>query len=204
VNLLARRLASVAGAAVIALGIVAPAHAARDTHTDASGDVTQITCDAQGDNCTEAAAPTVTNGDILATEVIHGARKVTLFATFADLEPTNYLHLDIARIVTNERLQRYVTITSIDGQSHVQLHRPSGRQVACRGLRGTVDFTANTVFIKVPRYCLSRPRWIQAGIGNFSGDMTTGLEDGGTYDDAYATGGTADADLVLSPRIKRA
>lgn len=203
-NPIARRLAAAAGAAVIALGIAAPAHAARYTYTDASGDVTQITCDAQGDNCTEAAAPTATNGDILATEVVHGARKVTLFATFADLEPTNYLHLNLARIVTNEHLRRYVTVTAIDGQTHVQLHRPSGRAVACRGLRGTVDFTANTVAIKVPRYCLSRPRWIQAGIGNFAANMMTGPEDGGTYDDAYATGGTGEADLVLGPRIKRA
>lgn len=203
-NLLARRMASFAGAAVIALGVAAPAHAARYTHNDAAGDVTQITCDAAGANCAEAAAPTITNGDIVATQVTHGARKVSLFVAFADLEPTNYLHVDIARLVTNEHLNRYVTVTSMEGQTKVQLSRPSGARVACRGLRGTVDFTANTVAIKVPRYCLSRPRWIQAGIGNFTGNLTTGAEDGGSYDDAYATGGTGDANLFLSPRIKRA
>lgn len=195
-NLFARRLASVAGAAVIALGIVAPAHAASFTHADATGDVYEC-----GSDCTTPALAATQDPDVQSVKFAHRARKVVITAAYTDLAPSSDIHAYSARIVTNEGLRRDVTVVASGSNVAVVFARPNGDRVRCSGLARSVDYSLNTVRIVVPRSCLSYPRWVKVGYGAL--EMANPDSDTARADDALTSGVPGDT-LVLSPRIKRA
>lgn len=199
---LTRRLASVAGAAVIALGVAAPAHAARYDHADAAGDVLQ--CDAATDaDCAAPATAATQEPDVTNVTFRHRAYKVVVFAQFADLAPTDDLHGFVSTIRTNEGVNRVVSVYTAGTKVGVEFTRPSGASVRCSGIRRAVDYDLNTVRIVVPRSCLSYPRWIQANFGAISTPVDQSWI---RADDAQQVGEGDPAvdDFAFSPRIKRA
>lgn len=201
-NIIARRLAAVAGAAVLGLSIAAPAQAQKWSRVDARGDVTVSTnCDASG--CTDSVDPALAEPDVLRVVGTHAPRKVKVFATYADLTAANG-RLHILRVVTNEGVRRRVELGTEDGRVVTKgLYADrTGRKVACAGLGHKVDYAANTVSLSIPRGCLSKPRWVRIGFGTLAEHVADAT---GSYaDDAILSGVTPSTrDFVLSPRIRR-
>lgn len=198
------KLGVVAGTLVLSAAGIAPAQAQRWTHTDPAGDVTSATeCSAEGDSCTETVAAAQTVPDVVHFVADHRARRVNVWARYRDLTASG-TRLHQVRYVTNEGVRRHLTLATYNGRVIVrELSRDSdGRKVACTGIRHSIDYTANTVSISVPRACMSAPRNVRVGFGSYAFRNIEDPTTGGWYDDALATGPTP-GDLVLGPVLRR-
>jgi hypothetical protein len=195
----------VAGALILGSAVMAPAQAQSWHHGDAAGDVTAATCDAQ-DNCTEAVDSTLKVPDVTRFVADHRARRVNIFARYTDLTSSG-TRIHIARFVTNEGVRRHLNWVTYNGNTvMMELDRDSdGKKVACRGIRRTADYTANTVTISVPRACLSAPRTVRVGFGSVAMGSTSGDSQNYAYDDAVLSGSAANtSDVALGPVLRRA
>ena len=197
------RLGVIAGALALGAGLTAPAHAARYTYADATGDVSTESCtiDFEGpepaEECTEGVDPEAANGDITRVVIRHAPRTVVIRTHYREL--TRAGSVWIGWIRTNEGVRREVMWDGDTGQMTVFAR--DGRKVRC-GVERTVDAAAETIEVRVPRSCLSRPRWVEVGVGHV---RFAWHEDG--------TGFTAGADdsqspvvrdsLTWSPRVRR-
>jgi hypothetical protein len=199
------KLGVVAGALILGSAAMAPAQAQSWHHGDAAGDVTTGTCDAS-DNCTDAVDPALKVPDVTRFVADHRARRVNVYARYADLTSSG-TRLHIVRFVTNEGVRRHLNWVTYNGNTvAMELDRDSdGNKVACRGIRRTADYAANTVTISVPRACLSSPRTVRVGFGSVAmGNMSDETQNY-AYDDAVLSGSAANtSDLVLGPVLRRA
>lgn len=195
VNTIARRTAAAAGAAVLGLSIAAPAQAARYVHTDPAGDVVECPLDS---DCSAPTTATTQAPDVRTFRVKHAARRVVIFASFTDLARSSDLTGYLAQIRTNEGVRRDAAVFTEGRSVGKDFSRPNGDTVRCSGFERTVDYTANTVVMRIPRSCLSRPRWVQVGYGAFT--VGGGV---GRFDEALVAGAGTSDDLVYSPRIRR-
>jgi len=204
------RLGAVAGALVITLTGIAPAHADRYTATDAASDVYKDTCTYDPDTgdetgCTDAVDPTVTEGDILSTLINHGHKYVVITTKFAELTKSTDTRFFYVPLQTNEGYRRDAVLfidPDFAPYGIFQVTLRNGDDAHCVGADKAIDYTANTITIRVPRTCLSMPYWIRAGAGY--GRMTwSETEDTTFLDDAQSNGEILD-DVVMSPKVKRA
>lgn len=219
------RLGAAAGAAVLTLSLAAPAHAAKYVHNDAAGDVVVERCtwttpepptDPEAepteptDECTEGGADaTFREGDITRTAIRHTARKVIIRTSYRELTRTNGFAVFVGSLRTNERVHRDVSIffePEFAPNGEVDVSRPNGDSVRCR-VGKTVDFTANVIEVRIPRGCLSRPRWVQVSSGHIA-VATTGDENNGgstlAIDDAFTSNEARLFEMNWSPRVRRA
>jgi hypothetical protein len=198
------KLGVATGALLLSVAGIAPAQAQRWTHTDPAGDVTSASgCTAQGDGCTETVDATRTMPDIVRFLADHRATRVNVWARYRDLTAAG-TRMHQVRYVTNEGVRRHLTIATSNGRIILrQLTRDSdGKKVACTGIRQSIDYSANTVSISIPRSCLSAPRTVRVGFGTYAFRNINDLTQGGWYDDALAAG-SAPGDLRLGTSIRR-
>lgn len=206
------RLGVATGTVLLGLGLAAPAHAGSYTYYDKGGDVWKSTCtytESTDDyDCVDEAAPTVTDGDVIASSVQHRARKVVLRTRYRELTKGEDFQVQIGDIRTNENIRRYVNVfhDAEDGSSWAGIFSPRNGEVSC-SLGKTIDFTANVIEVRIPRACLSQPRWVQVGLGHVRFNWSSETVDGVTtetdvtyFDDAQSGYRTT---LKLSPRVYR-
>jgi len=236
------RLGATSVAALLCLGLAAPAEAARYVHHDAAGDVVVERCtfteptpapvpdpstsptadpatspatdpdltdeDEDDEQCTHARDRSYKEGDITRVAIRHTNHRVIIRTNYRELTRSQGFRVLVGQIRTNEHVARDVVLIydrDFAPKGEVVLTRHNGDVVSC-GLGKTLDFTANVIEVRVPRTCLSRPRWVRVGVGHISmkftetrtgGQIVTGI------DDALRTSTTDDSDLTWSPRIRR-
>ena len=156
------RAALVAAATVVLLP--AAASAATVTIDDATDDVYVAKYDEATDTSTYEPVGTQVNVDLDAVTVKHSARKVVATAQYVDLKRSTNRYMYLLRLRTDEGVKRDVTVDTLmsgwDGA--VTFGKPNGSEVKCRGLGFAIDYAANTVSVKIPRRCLSNPRYVEA------------------------------------------
>lgn len=127
--------------------------------TDPAGDM-YLSTDASGD----PTVPEATNGDIRDVSIAHRRHALIIAASFTDLYSDEFVWVRpfAASFRTSEHKYRYVDVVSLQsGQVDVYVESP-GHRLDC-GASAVVDFAANTARVRVPRACLSRPRWVRVG-----------------------------------------
>jgi hypothetical protein len=156
------RAALVAAATVVLLPVAASA--ASLSIDDATDDTYLAKYDETTDTSTYEPAGSQGNVDLDGVVVRHTARTVTATATYADLRRTGNQFMYLLRLRTDEGLKRDVNVDTLFSgwKGAVDLTKPNGDPVTCRGLDLAIDYTADTVTVKVPRACLSKPRYVQA------------------------------------------
>jgi hypothetical protein len=145
-------------------------------------------------------------GDITRFVVRHTARKVILRTSFRELTRTDGFSVTIGAIRTNERVNRMVSVffdSEFAPNGEADLSRLNGRPVRCH-VGKSIDFTANVIEVRIPRKCLSSPRWVKVGVGQVSLSMTGDDANGSdaiAADDALSSG--VGENLTWSPRVRR-
>jgi hypothetical protein len=164
--------------------------------------------DPEDEDCTDAREPSFKEGDITRVAIRHTNRRVIIRTNYRELTRGEGFRVLVGQIRTNEHVARDVTLfydRDFAPKGEVVLSRHNGDEVHC-SLGKTLDFTANVIEVRIPRGCLSRPRWVRVGVGHVSMKFT-GSETGGqtvvAIDDALRTGTTLDSDLTWTPRIRK-
>jgi hypothetical protein len=195
-----RTSAVVTATAGLLLASIGAADAQTVHDQDTLGDVVQFS-DA-GQEATPV--PAQDNGDITRTRLWH-ARKVGVVVHFASLERVGALRGDFLQIVTDEGIHRRVVVLSQPGDwaGATYVFNRNDDEVACTGVTHKIDYKAGTVTIRVPRSCLSNPRWVKLGFG--SGVVADGGAGSETFDDAlrHDPVSSDDPDLKMTARIRR-
>jgi hypothetical protein len=195
------RLGAAAGALTLVFVGMAPAQAARYTHIDPSSDVALQTCNNAPtcDDITTTVDATRTEGDIKSLSTNHGLDNVVIKASFAALTKNSQTRFFGARIVTNEGYSRLAVVyfdADVPG-GIAMLMNNAGDQVKCTVTK-SIDFTANTIQVSVPRSCLSMPYWVRGGA-----QYLRMIDDTHQYaDDAFTTGTVPDLP-ALGQQMKR-
>lgn len=177
----------------VAAAVLAPtaAQAKSDTSTDTPNDVVLVTM--PGGSATPA--PARREGDILGTTVQHKARAVVLTMRLQELTP-GQTALHWFGIKTG-KMTRVVIMQSDAGHpgGRARLFKLNGKTVRCR-VPHVVDYTANTVTVKVSRSCLGKPRWVKVAM-----QEATPVSDNQVYvDDSHSNGGFLP---VYGKRVRR-
>jgi hypothetical protein len=156
------RAALVAAATVVLLPVAASA--ASLSIDDATGDTFLAKYDESTDTSTYEPSGSQVNVDLDEVVVRHTARKVTATARYADLKRNDKQFMYLLRLRTDEGLKRDVTVDTLFSgwNGAVDLTKPNGDPVKCRGLDLAIDYAADTLTVKVPRSCLSNPRYVEA------------------------------------------
>lgn len=182
-------------AATALLALPTAAHADSAVGLDAKGDVQYVT---SADTSTAVAAPDRTQGDISAVKITHGANKVRVLLRFRELNRAGFIEHDFY-FRTASRV-RTLSVESETGSwsGRATMRNGRGTKVRCN-LTRTIDYSANTVLVVVPRTCLGDPRWVRVGAGTIS------TYDGSKifYDDGGRPAGPLGDNLTLSPRVYR-
>ena len=203
-----RHTLALTAAAVLVVGAPTAASAQTYRHTDPAGDVTRDTYNFNTDEEVQTVDPTIAEGDVIGSTVKHNPRKVITTLTFRELTVTDDQSQFVVLIRSSSNVNRIVAVTA--DRDHArgvqQIARlKNGRKVSCRGLSHSIDYTANTVTITVPRRCLDRPRWVSVAAVSerfAADDATTPSDTFEAYlDDAHHTGLGDNA--VYSPRLRR-
>jgi hypothetical protein len=157
-SLRAGLVALVAGAALLA-----PLSASAETVVikDRAGDVWAMTEDPETWDTELSKAGSVANTDIENVKIAHSARKVKVWARYADLRRNQDFVIFGFGVRTNESVRRDAYVFSFDRREDEFLVRRNGRLLKCRGMRAEVQWPQDEVELDIPRSCLSKPRWIQ-------------------------------------------
>jgi len=179
--------------------VLAPAAAQANTynHADAASDVVSFT----GGSTTATPQPDRSNGDVVASTVKHNRTAVVARMTYRDLANVDGFNGHLFAFKTS-KMRREVTVVSAAGvPSQVVMTKPNGKKVSCR-VKRSLDYTAHTVTVRVPRSCLGHPRWVKVGMASL---FMTGLKATDTQyaDDALFGGGVHANSLTYSPRVFR-
>lgn len=188
----------------VLLVTVVPASAERMTWTDQRQDVWY-----DGGRGPEDAhiSPHIANGDIARVSVRHRRHAVVVRMAFYDLRAGRDTETgaDVAPAVvfrTNEGLLRQLRVFWYGrGTKFVQfVNWVPFEDVACN-ITATRDLVRDTMYLRVPRRCLSRPRWIQASVGSTQSDE----QSVGEYtDDAHSGSQWTQGDGPWTRRLHRA
>ncbi len=151
---------------VCAAALVVPvgaASAATVSIDDATDDTFLGHYDEASDTTTYEPAGSQVNVDLERVVVKHKSRVVVAKASYTDLARSGNQFMYALRLRTNEGLKRDVNVDTLFSgwKGEVSLAKPNGNEVKCRGLSHAIDYTADTVTVKVPRRCLGAPRWVQ-------------------------------------------
>ena len=186
------RSAVLVAASITATLLPTAAHADKYVRTDAPNDVVAFT------GSTDTAAHDQTNGDILRSTIRHRARKVVLTMRFSDLNGSGYTVYAYA--IRTSKTTRNVSLVTFPGHhsGKVLMTTSRGKTVHCRISR-SIDYTANTATVGVPRSCLGRPRWVKVGMA-----MVTSPTD--KFETGFADDSGTNGDFsrpAWSPRVYR-
>ncbi|WP_408895993.1 hypothetical protein ACJ5H2_13870 [Nocardioides sp. R1-1] len=168
------------------------------THTDATGDVLDLTL-SDHDVVGAAPAPDRAEGDVHTVVVKHTRGKVKVRTAMRAL-PAARGWVTVGHIVTPHGRYEARAIFLVEGGRSLFLVRKPGRKESlarCSGLRGVFDRTGGTVSLRVPRSCLGNPRWVRVNVSvyDWNGDFST------YADDAMDPAGWEQQ--VLSPKLRR-
>lgn len=174
---------------------VTPSGRAMQAGGDASGDVMSFPID---DSAPGVAEPTRTNGDVTTMRARHGRYAVVITLTTRDFDPTTPLSGGIFAFKTNKGFHAEAFVFSSHGAAPEVTLTVSDRPLRCHGLRGRLDFEANTVRVRVPRSCLNNPRWVRVGAG------ASTMDDTRYYADDAQSPTVASESITFGPRLRRA
>jgi len=188
-------LAATAAAALVVVPVTA-ANAQTWQHVDATHDVMFGTDDGSTSSMpTLTPAPTQADPDIKRVKVSYGAHKVSVRMHFRDLtRGPNDVSLYGFALRTNEHKMRELDVFATAGmwKGQALMAGPRG-EVHCKGLRHHISYRLHDVVVRVPRSCLSEPRWVK--VGGISMKETISMPE-----DADPTT-TMFIDDALSPRV---
>jgi hypothetical protein len=178
------------GLAIASLGGVlgaGPSAAATFYKTDPSADLVSYD-NSDNEHPPPTAAPGQSDGDIVKIKSVHSTSSVAVKIFFRDLWKSGDLRYHLFEIATNEGRTYYaqvkVTPPSWSGAGSLFRAAPHYYVSGCH-IRHSIDYTADTLVISVPRVCLSDPAWVKLGFLDQvdDGDVTW-------VDDARRTGYT--------------
>ncbi|GAB3851935.1 hypothetical protein GCM10028801_02240 [Nocardioides maradonensis] len=184
-----RTALALAAALALTAGTSAAAGAATWSHGDQAGDVTY----GSPPDFTQVHAPDDTRDDIVALQVAHQPRNVTITLTLRGLPPRG--HVLQTYLQTPHR--RYETFPQ--GSSTVVL-RTDGPRGDCHVPHDTIDSTHFRIRLTIPRSCLGRPRWVRV-----SALLTEERQVDGTdriYSDDAIRSDAWPHPLGISPRVR--
>ena len=148
-------------------------------------------------------APGQTNGDLRSVSVRHSARAVIIRASFTDLRRGRF-DLDVSGgIQTNEGLFRGFNVgwNDHDG-SYAWLENGAQDHVGCAWTH-RLNFTENTLQLRIPRGCLSRPRWVRVHLDTYR--LVDTMQNPMQYsDDAHSGQAVGDGKWLWTRRLHRA
>lgn len=112
-------------------------------------------------------APAVRNGDAIRVLIRHTATHVVIREKFVALRRTGDLLMVGAEIRTNEGVRRdaFIFADRRNWQGDAIFSGPRGQGTDC-DLEHSLNYATNTAVIKIPRTCLSNPRWVQVRLGD--------------------------------------
>lgn len=189
---LTRVLAATAATAAL---VLAPAAAIADsnTHADATGDVVSV----KAPN-TITAQPAQVRGDITSIRVSHLKRSVQVVVRFRDLSPSGDGAGHYFALKSNKTV-RYVDVEAGAGmwRGDQTVYNAKNKKTSCRGLTHRIDYTANTVTLRMPSSCLgSNLRWVRAA------EYSIVSENGTVFADDARTTGFIDG-TFYGPKVRR-
>ena len=205
---LARMLPAVVPLVLLA-AVVPASHAERVVTEDAVGDVQSMTFDV--DSSEEAApvpAPEEASVDITRTVVTHGNRRLEVTVHLRDLVTSRYTSTYVRVFTSSAKYD--LELAKVPG-SRAEVSFSAKRRESCRGLRGTVDGTADTVTFALPTSCIGSPRWVRVGVGavGFDAAFEEALADGGeistltVFADDGHRGTIRDNSIGKGPKVRR-
>jgi hypothetical protein len=187
---LIRPLVLMATAAAVAL-IPAAADAGSYSSVDHAHDMVVLTLPGG----TTSPAPERAEGDIIASRVRHKAHVVVMTMRYQELTAgQRAVHWFGIR---TGKMARFVLLATDAGHpaGRARLFKPNGKMVRCQ-VRHSIDYTANTATVRVPRSCLGTPRRVRAAMQYGAPISSTQ-----TYvDDARSNGGWLP---VYGPWVRR-
>jgi hypothetical protein len=172
-----RAVVGLAGLTVAPLFVVGSANGQTLEWTDPTGDMWNSYLDPWHP------APGRTLGDGQQARVRHSPYALTLRNWFAATKfPAGGVgELDVrAKIRTNEGR---LSIEATKGLPVRLYDDTAGIQVACRNLRWTWDDAAASLYIRVPRNCMNRPRWVRV-----ASETLNVIGDNAWMDDLHGSG----------------
>jgi hypothetical protein len=187
-----RLRSAVLAAAALALPLI-PTAAQANTYTyqDQPNDIVKVTMPAG----TTEPAPERTQGDIVSSQVKHKARKVILTMRYQELTPDQVsIHWYGIRTGKMARIA-ILHATPSHPAGKVRLFKPNGKPVTCQ-VGHSIDYTANTATVRVPRSCLGNPRWVKVAMQEATPISQTEIY----VDDSRSTGGMLP---LYGPRVFR-
>lgn len=169
------------------------AHAAKRVARDATGDVLVYNTETD-----EESSSSTANGDIKKAVIRHTSRAVVAKVKFRALKRKGDYRVDFIRLVTNDRVKRNVTLVAGQGfwSGQAVMEKPNGKPVDCN-VKHRINYGKNLVKVKVPRSCLSKPRWVRVGVGAFWGEGSL------IYGDDALRNGRIGNRFKLSGRVRR-
>ena len=174
---------------MVALLVAAPAHAGRQTTTDAARDVYRIPAGG-----TPALQRDNRKHDIVRAGAIHRGRTVTLSLQVRRLARTGYIASWYVRTPDETWWLHYDRQV---GPAYTSLFHANGPEVLdCEGLRGRALPRSERVVVTVPRGCIGRPAWIR-----FGASMGLETETAHFLDDARIDAGFNSNRCRLGPRV---
>lgn len=139
-----------------------PAHAVQVSNPDPAGDPVF-----EG----EGTPPdSLVNADVRRSRISHTRTAVTATVRFSDLTRTGAreLWLDLR---TDEGVQRRMRLAAYQGQYRgFAVLLKDDDELSCR-VSHTIDYTADTISVSVPRSCLSSPTWVKVATYSYWGEF---------------------------------
>jgi hypothetical protein len=143
-------------------------------------------------------------GDFLRTGVRHGRYGVVVRSHFNDLDAGDGTTMQVIYFTNEHRRAETPDFWRMVLINGTQVHRynndPTNSQnshFSCDGLLYNIDYSADKFFLRLPRGCLERPRWVRV-------QVTDNIEAGPEFetswsDDALASPGSGG----MTPRLFR-
>jgi hypothetical protein len=144
---------------------------------------------------TTTPAPEQAEGDIVGSQVRHRAHAVVMTLRYQELT-AGHQAVHWFGLRTGKMARFVLLATDADHPAgRARLFRPNGKMVRCH-VRHSLDYTANTATVRVPRSCLGTPRRVRAAM-----QYAAPISQTQTYvDDARSTGGWLP---VYGPWVRR-
>jgi hypothetical protein len=116
--------------------------------------------------------------DVLRATAVHGRKQVRIEMEYADLRRRHPQSYGVDVFMGPER-HTWIGLEAADGHWGGRTRFYSDRDDAqeCDGLRGSVDYAADTVALSIPRRCLGRPDWVRLMLYSHLGEDGPGYFD---------------------------